>query len=33
MDRIIKILKTLNRPGIDQVLEFMKENNYEGSRC
>ena len=33
MNRIIKILKTLNRPGIDQVLEFMKENNYEGSRC
>lgn len=33
MDRIIKILKTLNRPGIDQVIEFMKENNYEGSRC
>ena len=26
-------VKTLNRPGIDQVLEFMKENNYEGSRC
>lgn len=33
MNRIIKILKTLNRPGIDQVIEFMKENNYEGSRC
>ena len=33
MDRIIKILKTLKRPGIDQVIEFMKENNYEGSRC
>ena len=33
MDRIIKILKTLNRPGIDQVIEFMKENNYEGSKC
>mgnify|MGYP003296722129 CR=1 FL=1 len=33
MNRIIKILKTLDRPGIDQVIEFMKENNYEGSRC
>ena len=33
MNRIIKILKTLNRPGIEQVIEFMKENNYAGSKC
>ena len=33
MDRIIEILKTLDRPGIDHVLEFMEENNSKGSRC
>ena len=33
MKRIIDILKTLDRPGIDQVIEFMEENNYKGSRC
>ena len=33
MKRIIDILKTLDRPGIDQVIEFMQENNYNGSRC
>ena len=33
MDRIIEILKILDRPGIDQVIEFMQENNYKGSRC
>lgn len=33
MDRIIETLKTLDRPGIDQVIEFMEDNNYKGSRC
>ena len=33
MDRIINILKTLDRPGTDKVIEFMEENNYKGSRC
>ena len=33
MNRIIDILKTLDRPGTDQVIEFMQENNYSGSRC
>ena len=33
MNRIIDILKTIDRPGIDRVIEFMEENNYKGSRC
>lgn len=33
MERIIDILKTLDRPGTDKVIEFMQENNYKGSRC
>lgn len=33
MNRIIDILKTLDRPCTDQVIEFMQENNYSGSRC
>lgn len=33
MDRIIEILKTLDRPGTDKVIEFMKESNYAKASC
>lgn len=33
MNRIIEIVKTLNRPDTDQVIEFLRESNYETARC
>ena len=33
MERIIEILNTLDRPGTDKVIRFMRENNYAGSSC
>lgn len=33
MERIIEILDTLDRPGMDKVIQFMRENNYVGSSC
>lgn len=33
MERIIEILNTLDRPGMDKVIQFMRENNYAGSSC
>lgn len=33
MLRIIEILNTLDRPGTDKVIRFMRENNYAGSSC
>lgn len=33
MDRIINILKTLDRPGTDQVIRFMRESSYPKARC
>lgn len=33
MDRIINILKTLDRPGTDKVIEFMQESNYDKASC
>lgn len=33
MERIINILKTLDRPGIDQVIEFLRESNYAKAGC
>lgn len=33
MNRIIDILKTLDRPGIDRVIEFMQESDYAKASC
>ena len=33
MDRIIDILKTVDRPGIDQVMEFMRSSDYAKASC
>ena len=33
MDRIIGILKTVDRPGIDQVIEFMRSSDYAKASC
>ena len=33
MDRIIDILKTVDRSGIDQVIEFMRSSDYAKAGC
>ena len=33
MDRIIDILKTLDRPGTDQVIEFIRSSDYAKASC
>lgn len=33
MERIIAILEKIQRPGIDQVIEYMRKSNYARARC
>ncbi|MBO7263602.1 MAG: HDIG domain-containing protein [Alistipes sp.] len=33
MERIIKILETINRRGMDRVIAYLRESNYATARC
>lgn len=33
MERVFEILRRVNRPGTEQVIEYMKESNYATARC
>ena len=33
MERIIAILEKINRPGMDRVIEYMRNSNYATARC
>ena len=33
MERIVTILEKTNRPGMEQVIEYMRKSNYAIARC
>ena len=33
IERIVAILERINRPGMDQVIEYMRKSNYAVARC
>ena len=33
IERVVAILERINRPGMDQVIEYMRKSNYAVARC
>ena len=33
MERIVAILEKINRPGMGQVIDYMRKSNYATARC